>query len=402
MACDDGNNGSGEGNGAFDPTDLPQGTATEGWGIGDQWYDYDFTDHKVSPRKIAWVVRHDAETVYFVRVRRYHGDDGRSATPSMLIHTWNGAAFDAPQEWKAEASMHDGAICLTLEDAASVDCDKNNYDILWRTDKRPVPELGFAPSNPSLYVHRSSGTEVFQLQQTTPPETLPTQENSISSKACAADQAPIPGSEVQPPATEDNPGEDSADEDNKDPRCNTLPWRIESALDDEAFPLVPLDAQMDGQSVFQLTSNLKLIQWSATVDDNNEALTIAARCVDAASETACTAPLDMPAKELTIDLNTADTWTYVSVCDVRAQLPEGEAPPCDMDDVPCVSNTQDSLRAGMWPDTRTFDLAVQATDDNIRVWVAPSQPRLIEDATLSDDAKAPRALWSLPGDEVCD
>lgn len=401
----------GEGGGSsddFDPTDLPKGTATEGWGIGDQWYDYDFTDHKVSPRRIAWVMRQDEDTVYFVRVRRYYGDDGRSATPTMLIHTWNGAAFDAPQEWKADSSMHDEHLCLTLEDAQSVSCD-DDYDILWRTDKRPVPELSFAPSNPGFFVERRPGTEVYQLNGIEPPTTLPTKEDSISSMKCAVEVSFFEDDEDQPANADDkvNTEDDETEEGLRDPRCQTQPWRIESALDEEAFPLVPLDETMAGKSVFHMTPLLKLLQWKADVDVENNAVVIQTRCVDAAPEPACADPLDMPADEITISLDDAKTWTFISLCDVHDRFnvtpTEGpKTPPCAEDDAPCIFHEQDELSAGGWPDNRNFDVVVQATDTDVRVWVAPFQPITIEDVTMSEDTTVPRSLWSLPGDEVCD
>lgn len=401
-ACADDSNGKYGVSGDFDPTDLPTGTATEGWGIGDEWYDYSFSDHTVAPRNVAWVVRQDEETVYFVRVRRYYGDDGGSATPTMLIHTWNGDAFDAPQEWKADSSMHDGHLCLTLEDAKTVSCD-SNYDILWRTDKRPVPELGFAPSNPGFFVERRPGTEVYQLIGTEPPTTLPIKEESISSMQCAVEISFF-AEEDQPADTEENTEEN---ENGRDPRCDTLPWRVASALDEEAFPLVPLAETMDGKSVFQMTPYLKLLQWKAEVDVENNAVVIQTRCVDAVSEPACADPLDMSADEITISLDSAKTWTFVSLCDVHDRFKttptEGpKTPPCAEDDAPCVFHDQDELSAGGWPDNRNFDVVVQATDSDVRVWVAPFQPITIENVTMSEDTIVPRSLWSIPGDEVCD
>lgn len=421
--------GDSESNAPFDPTDLPEGTATEAWGIGDLWYDYTFDGHTVAPRNISWVIIKPEQQAYFVRVARYYGDDGASGKPTMFIHAWDAETetFGEPAQWSAPSRITAGNLCLNLHNAETVPCD-GDYDILWRTDKRPVPEVGFAPSNPGIFVERRDGTTVYQYQQKTPPETLPTREQSISSKECAVEQSIFQDENAAPPATEEDEGQ-------RNPDCELLPWRVESAFDHDATPLINLDKLPSTHSVFHLTANLRIAQWSAHVNTESNTLDIEARCVRAVVDNACTDALDMQAQSLSIDLESADQWSFVSLCalelaelvpirglvacrndgkdddtciqtcaamkkeDKEKCVPDFVPPLCD--ELPCVTHQQEDLRAGAWPDNRTFDLAVQTTDDNVRVWVSPSQPITVKEETLSKDTTAPRALWSIPGPEVC-
>lgn len=413
----------------FDPTDLPDGTATESWGISDLWYDYEFDGHKVSPRQISWVVRTPDDDAYFMHVKRYYGSDAQSGKPSMEILTWNAETerFENAQEWEAEERVTQSHICLNLQDASSTSCD-GDYDILWRTDKRPVPEIGFAPSNPGLYVERRDGLKVYQYKGKTPPETLPIDEETISSKQCAVEQSFVTD-DGQTPENTDEEEEIHSD-------CDILPWRIESAFDDHAIPLVTLSELSADQSIFQLTASIYAAQWHATIDEDNHTLTIDVRCTPAPSTQACAAPLDMDAQRISLALEDADTWTFVSLCELNdAQYkniqglsdctdesddPEDCLQTCSANDedctpdpvptlcenaadnAPCITASQNDLRAGAWPDNRTFDLAVQITDEDVHVWIAPSQPIVVSDDPIDQDTVASRELWSLPGDEVCE
>lgn len=409
MACSDSDSSNPYGApDGFDPTDLPEGTATESWGISDLWYDYTFDGHTVSPRDISWVITTADDQAYFAYVKRYYGDTGHSAMPAMEIQTWDAdtESFQDPVEWKAEERITETQVCLTLADAQSVPCD-GDYDILWRTDKRPVPEVQMAPSNPGLYVERRKGLRVYQYHGRTPPEALPIDEETISSKQCATEQSFL---------TEDGQSpEHQDDEDDTPSECDTLPWRVESAFDHDAIPLVTLQELTQEKSVFQLTANLYASQWRADIDADNNTLNIDARCVYAEFENACSDPLDMDAKSLTIDLDSAEQWTFISLCELPdvvlktiygmdSTADEPVDPLCENndDDAPCITASQNDLRAGAWPDNRTFDLVVQNTDDDVRVWIAPSQPIVVEDQTLDENTTAPRDLWSLPGPEVCE
>lgn len=422
--------GDSESSKPFDPTDLPEGTATEAWGIGDLWYDYTFDGHTVAPRNISWVITKPDETAYFVRVARYYGDDGASGKPTMLIHMWDPTtnAFGEPQQWNAPSRITEGRLCLNLNSAQTVSCD-GDYDILWRTDKRPVPEIGFAPSNPGIFVERRDGTTVYQYQQKTPPETLPTRDQSISSKECAVEQSIVEDENATPPTAEE-------DEVPRNPDCEFLPWRVESTFDHDATPLIALDKLPASHSVFHLTANLRIAQWSARMNTSNNSLEIEARCVYATVHNACTDALDMETKTLTLDLDSVEQWTFVSLCTLndaqykdihglsdctnKSDDPEDCLQVCSTNDenctpdpvptlcenaadnAPCITASQNDLRAGAWPDNRTFDLAVETTDDDVRVWISPSQPITIKEQTPSEDTTAPRTLWSIPGPEVCE
>lgn len=395
----------------FDPTDLPDGTATENWGISDLWYDYEFDGHKVSPRDISWVVRTPDDEAYFMHVKRYSGDTGHSAMPAMDIQKWDteNKRFGDATRWNAQERVTETRVCLNLDDANSTSCD-GDYDILWRTDKRPVPEVGFAPSNPGLYVERRHGLKVYQYKGKTPPETLPVDENTISSKQCAVEQSFVTDGGQTP----ENTGEEEVPSD-----CDILPWRVESAFDEHAIPLLTLSELGDKQSIFQLTANLYASQWHAAIDEVESTLTIDTRCVYATSQQACSEPMDMDAQRITIDLESADQWTFVSLCELPdavlktiygedandpADPTVEEDPLCEnnSDHAPCITHRQNDLRAGAWPDNRTFDLVVQTTDEDVYVWIAPSQPIVVSDEPIDQDTVASRDLWSLPGDEVCE
>lgn len=367
----------------FDPTSLPSGSATEDWGIGDKWYDYNFNKHSVTPRPYSWVVRMGESAIYHMRVIRYYDDFGQSGAPSMAIQTWDGSQFGDEKIWQAEHKVSDDAICVDFESATSVPCS-GPHDLIWRTDKRPVPEVGFSINNPSFYVVRAPGVQVFQLLTTDAPAQLPTSDNSIPSSQCSTDNVIIPGA-----ATSE--AQDTQHED-----CATKPWLVQSVFDEDATPIVPIEALIGGKSVFQLTATLHLAQWAADLDEENDKLHIHARCTPAEYSIGCTKPLTSQPKSITIPLDetTGKKWTFVDLCGVDSN---------ETDDVYQPTMTQaDTLQAGQWPQNDGFELLIQRDEGKLRVWISPSQPIVFNDDNRFDDATAPHDLWSIPGSETCD
>lgn len=321
----------------FDPTKLPEGTAVEPWGIGDSWYDYGFVGHFVTPAERSWVITND-DGAYHLVVNNYYGPTGEGATPKVDIRTWTNDAWSPPVEWQAPRSLlGKPPLCLRLADAQTVEC-ADAYDIIWRINRRPVPEQGFSVSNPGIFVNRGPGIGVFQFEEKTPPATVPT-EPSATAK------------------------------------------RIRSIFDSDAQPILPFDELQTGGSIFMLTARLKIAEWSV-VKTSDGTVVVKARCVDAKPTHAATDALDVPPGELRIE-GERQQWSFVELC--------GD------DGAPELATSLDAMKVGQWPDNTTFGLVIQTIDGQIKVWVSPDQPIEVRtDSPAFENTVPPATLWSLP------
>lgn len=335
----------------FDPTQLPEGTAVEPWGIGDSWYDYSFNSHMVTPSDLGWVITHVDGPTYHVVVDNYYGPTGNPASPKISIRTWNGDGWSAPRSWQAPRSLNEKnqepMLCLTLDDAESVSCSAT-YDMIWRINQRPVPEMGFAAKNPGMFVNRQPGTKVFQIIGKTPPETPPTAE--VESEV---EGAPKPVSLVR------------------------------SIFDVDAKPLLPFQRLKEGGSIFMLTTHLHISEWTVTEDeDDANALVVRARCVDAKPSQGATAALDMPPGELRLE-GERQQWSFIYLC--------GE------EGAPVLVESRDTLKVGQWPENGSFGLVIQTVDGQTNVWVSPDQPIDVrKESAAFEDTAPPASLWSIP------
>lgn len=356
-----------------DSSDLLDDVMTESWGIGDQWYDYELSTHGISPQAISWVLVQD-DAAYFFRVLRYYGDDGESGKPAMIVRRWEGSAFGEETTIKIESSIRSAPACIRFDTAEVVSCDDvQHVNLVWRTDRRPIPEEGFAVGNPALYATSQHGAWVAQYASKTPPDALPIYAETIARDRCAS------------ALEEDTPTQ-------RDPRCETHPWRISSIFDEDAAPRVSLD-QLSTHDVFQMTGTMHVAQWRAHIDDGAQTIALSARCVSTDYTTACTDTLEGEPSTLVLSLDDLAPWTFVDLCG-----PKGTDAPFQ----PTVSHAQDTLIAGRWPSNETFEVAIQNTDSDVQVWAAPSQPMHVQEHANFDSTSAPETLWSIPGPSTCD
>src|SRR5690625_19761 len=354
--------------------DPLQGARTENWGIGDRWYDYTFDTHSVAPADISWVILRD-EDAYHFRVLRYYGDDGAAGKPAMVVRRWTGDGFGEEQTIKVETSIRSAPACLRFETGDVVSCDDaSTFDLVWRTDRRPIPEEGFAIGNPALYATSDGDTHVVQYPSKKAPEALPDLTRTVPREVCEPFNA---DPDIEVPT--------------RDPRCETMPWRIGSIFNADAALSVSFD-DLQTHDVFQMTGTMHVAQWRAEIDELRENLTIWARCTSTDFTAACTPPLDTTPERLSIPLHELAAWTFVDLCGAK-----GTSAPY----APRIYEQRDVLRAGLWASNEAFELAIQRTDQDIRLRIAPSQPfeRAAHDGF--SDAHVPRSLWSIPGPLSC-
>lgn len=346
---------------------------TELWGIGDQWYTYDVSDHSIAPKPISWVVTR-GKNAYFFRILRYYGDDGASGKPTLRVRAWDGEAFGSEHTIGITRSIHDAPACVSFERMAVVSCDdKEDFDLVWRTDRRPIAEELFAVNNPALYVAGDADTWVAQYANTSPPDQLPSLENTVLRELCDTDDGFA--RTLEPPET-----------------CETLPWRIASIFDNDAQPHITQDV-LETNDVTQITATMHVAQWRADVDPDGKEITLWARCVDVNYSAACTPLLQDEPASTTLSIQDLSRWTFIDLCG-----PQGTPSPYE----PTVTASKPTLAAGTWPSNERFDLAVERQDEELRLWMAPSHPFAIVDHDGFAPQAAPSTLWSIPGETTCD
>lgn len=337
------------------PTDLPEGTAVEPWGIGDRWYQYTFTGHTVTPADLSWVVIQGDGSAYFLTIEGYYGPDGRTGYPRMYIHAWDGGAFGEHQEWVAADRIQNGRLCLNFDSAETVDCD-GDYDGIWRIDNRPVPEMGFSVPNPGFYSKRESGLRVYQYEGVTVPLVLPT-ENSEGEEGVKA------------------------------------PILVPSIFDEDAEPLLSIEKLTeDNRSVFMLLAMLELAEWQAVFNEDKSVLQIQSRCVLATPNHEDSADLDQEPEVLEFIVDEMEPWTFIDLCGTSREKGDDDSPALR------VFKEQQVLRVGQWPINTSFGIALQRAEGNtpVRLWVSPDQPIEVRKSGAFEPTAPPESLWSIP------
>lgn len=332
------------------PTDLPEGTAVEPWGIGDRWYKYTFTNHAVTPHNMSWVLTQADGEAYFLTVDGYYDESGaRTGYPRMSIYPWDGSAFGEPKKWVSTDSVKENKICLSLETAETVGCE-DEYDVIWRIDYRPIPEIGMMLPNPGFYVKRADGNKVYQYDGTTPPAALP---------------------------------KESTDEHSF----------VHSIFDENARPILPLELLTPEKSVFQLLATVKIAEWQVLFNEDKSTITLQSRCVDAKDTHARTAHLEESPALLELVIDELETWTFIDLCGTTLDAEiEDDASPLT------ISHSAQNLRVGQWPNNKSFGIALERTDGNspLRLWVSPDQPVEVRDTDAFEPTAPPTGLWSIP------
>lgn len=334
-----------------DPTVLPEGTAVEPWGIGDTWYDYEFQGpqaHTVSPKDISWVVIHPDGDAFHVAINGYYSDQGVGGFPRLLIRPWTGSEFGEAKQWEAEQSIREQSACIDFQSAEKISCT-GAYDAIWRVDLRPVPEMGFSIGNPGFYLSTEHGEVVYRINGLEPPATLPTAESE----------------EVE---------------------------RVRTIFDHDATPLLSLSLLTEDKSVIQLLASLMIAEWQVVENKEDNELLIQARCVPAEYEQKRTLPLDMAPESLTIDTLSLQTWTFIDLCGVTRTTEDIH----DGEPAIRVIDERNELRVGQWKRNDHFTIALQKTEDGLRLWVSLDQPLEVRPTDAFETTTAPEGLWSIP------
>lgn len=310
---------------------APVGRAVASWGVGDDWYD-NGANHTVTPQNASWLVTGGSAPVH-ITVDGFYGPTGLSSMPSMTIQVYEDQAWSILATWRAAQRVRDEPQCLAFTRTPEAPCD-GAFDIIWRTDVRPLPETGFSISNPGFYVSSLPGRSVYRLVGRTPP----------SDPVAAA-----------------NPSA-----------------RILSVLDDNVEPILQNLFFDDPQhSVVQLTGDLYAAQWQMRLSDDT--VSFESRCIRARETRAASGTFTGPSQTLQLDRGDLDQWTFIDLCN------EAEGP--------TVSGQAPALRAGRWPSNATFDLALQRKGDELVVWPAPESIFEGLRSAPFEDVLPPAYLW---------
>lgn len=333
-APDDGNTTPG-GGGKPDVTPeddgAPKSKAVAVWGIGDRWYDYG-ENHTVTPQNASWLVVGDGAPVHLT-VESFYGPTGDSSMPSMTIRRFVDGAWTTVSTWESPVRVRDAAQCVRFDAEPQADC-AGAYDLMWRTDVRPLPEAGFSISNPGFYISSAPNRAVYRLETRTPPS------DPSASVATAK--------------------------------------RILSVLDDDAEPVLRNHFFDNPEhSVVQLGADLYIAQWRMETDEDS--VTFETRCLRAKSSASATGRFGGPTQTLTIQREDLDAWTYIDLC-----VEDGG---------PTVTAHATTLKAGGWVSNATFDLAIQRKGDTFVLWTAPES--IFEGLRTAPfaDVAPPAYLW---------
>lgn len=353
-----------------DPTDLPEGVATETWSIGDRWYDYEFQGsqaHTVYPSEKAFmIVRPEGGAILF-SVTNYYDEFGNSARPTTAFRVWDGSKWTASKRWTPEKRIFSDIGCMSFETFDTVDCATEDYDFIWRSNHRPVPEMQFAVGNPGIYITPREGLQVWEL----PAYVVTTNSRN----------------DVLPESPEAALVSEGA-------------IRRISALEGMPRPALPVDRLNEGTAIYQLSADLRFLEYTIVQKSAEEPHTavIRSRCVTAGQQHALTPLFDMEPTEVEVSLG--EKWTFVDVCgETVRDCEEGETPQVAdtcVDRAPEITQVQSELLMGQWPENRTFDLVFEMTDDGYRVFATPDTPFTVNPGTPFATAPTPLLLWSDP------
>lgn len=323
---------------------APDGIGLQPWGAGATWYDYDGTTHMVTPANRAWyVVRGDK--VWHLTITRYYDAFGTSGHPDMRVHRWNATtqSWTLVGTWAASEKVSQNQQCFSLDaptqPRGGSACETFDYDVLWRADFRPIPEAGFAISNPAFYIATDKGGEVFRVEDRHLPTDLSVLETNQAT-------------------------------------------RIYSIFDHDAVSIIQphfFNAEgTEGNTIISLTGDMFAAQWR--VDDVDGTLRVESRCAAITATSYADAPtLTGATQAITFAVDDLPRWTLIDLCTVTG---------------PAIAYERDTLRPGAWPSNATFDLAIERTATGYTLWMTPEQVVVPQRDRGWVDVVAPLAFWS--------
>lgn len=124
---------------------------TEAWGIGASWYEYDETTHVLTPRDERYRIEaHDVDVL--LRIVSYYDTSGTSG--HFTLQLWSASDPDAPRATlELAGNVKDAPVCVDVAAAREVSCDAPEAHLVFRTERRVIPEAGFAVAEPGFYLH---------------------------------------------------------------------------------------------------------------------------------------------------------------------------------------------------------------------------------------------------------
>jgi hypothetical protein len=337
-----------------------QGFGEDPYSPGSRWYNYDGRSHVVTPRDQVYLLSRpsaDDATVYMLRILSYYDEQGRSGYFQAELRT-------PSTSWRAlpiTANVKERPICIDLDRAAEVGCDSAVAQIVLRTDWRVVPAAGFSIANPAIYP-LTHFTDAHPWRVTIVPSQH-AQDDAKSIDALISELGPDPDAAA-------------------DPRASRVGW-LHDAPDDSPRPDVQIQAN----------ARSELIQWQVReLEAVSSALVFGVRCVPLAASSSAQVPFsDASITSLTVTLpaEAQDGWSgaYIKLCGQDAGVVEPFS----------------ERRAGLWPDTRSFDLIIERYQSRVSIRPAPGNvlinwSRAVEhpegrDPTEMIDAPTPVDLW---------
>jgi len=315
------------------------------YAIGSDWYDYDGRTHVLTPKTEVYAVRASDGRAALVEVAGYYSDKGVSGIFSLRGRDAGSGAWGEVSEIVLTGNVKDAPVCAAIGPVREVPCDGPDASLVFRTEWRPIPEAGFAVSNPAIYAVRGTSIVVMQAD-------------------ALEDIADAPGAVTEMDAT---PSVDV------DPGLARIGWVYDEG------------ALTDARTHLQVTSSLGLAKWSLTSmqvgGELSIGLQVACQGIDLTEQP------DFSGEPMGVTLTSPMPGTSSTTL-VRLCTPGAEA-------APEVVEWREGGFYGLWPDTTTFDLMIVREGDDVAVLLAPGSlvrshddPAEIDITTLWDTEEA--------------
>jgi hypothetical protein len=139
--------------------------------IAGKWYDYDPSDHTLTPKAQAWIIRDSTSSpprfAAFRIVTAYDANTAASGVFTLSLATYDGSTWSSETSWTASHDIHGdassggGPVCLDVFAQAEVDCASATWQLRMATFEYFSPLAGIAVVDPGLFVRSVDGTDMY-------------------------------------------------------------------------------------------------------------------------------------------------------------------------------------------------------------------------------------------------
>ncbi len=151
------------GDGRTGPVAIDASWLQDRYAVMGRWYDYESVSHLITPRPYSWILAEgqgDAARYAAFRIVSYY--DENTSEPGLItlaLSTWNGASFDAEQEWTASANIKttDEPLCVDVFARVEVDCTGTTWQLMLRMYKDMAPLSVIVIKDPGIFLRSWSG-----------------------------------------------------------------------------------------------------------------------------------------------------------------------------------------------------------------------------------------------------